>query len=129
MRPYICCFNPSDVVLRRVEQKDAYEVTFDFEMVPAQFQGQPDEAKYIERESVTLTITGPAWESGGFPSNRASLTAILYWHAIEALKRSENAVLINADNAQTFAVDPDRIEFPPKAPFEILRPVKMGFHT
>lgn len=129
MRVYICRFVPFDEQLWGLPNRDACYVVFRFELIPAEFFGQPDESQHTEQQSIGITVTGASFFEGGIPRDDEDKMRVLYWHAVKTLERDEDSLRIDSVYAAEHRVDPSRIVFPPSGPFEIVRPVKMGFHT
>ena len=127
MRPHMCRFVPCDERLSRLPDRDTYEIMFRFDVTPAEFFGQPDEAQHTARETVRITVTGPSFFEGGIPKDPDNKLRVLYWHAVKTLERGEASLCIDSEYAEDNRVDAARVTFPPTAPFLILRQVKMGF--
>jgi hypothetical protein len=123
----MCRFVPWDEKLQRMPNRDAYEVRFRFDLVPADFFGQPDEGQHTERVSVRITVTGPSFCREGIPEDEEPMMRVLYWHAVKTLERGEDSLDIDVDYAMNNRVNPSKIAFPPTGPFQMLRTVKMGF--
>lgn len=129
MRPYLCKFVPLDEQLWRLPNREAYEVTFRFDLTPIECVGQPDEEHHLERRNVRLTIEGPAFNENCIPTDPQAKMRVLYWHAVQTLKQGNDTLSIDSQYAAAHKPDPQKIVYPPNGPFEIILTPKMGFQA
>lgn len=126
MKLYLCRF-VSDEALQQLPNKDAYEIVFHFPLTPIGKVGQPDEERHVEHRDVRLTVDGMAFCDRGIPLDVQDKLRVLYFHAVETLKRGEDTLEIDRQYAHDHYADPNKIVYPPLAPFEIALIQKMGF--
>ena len=122
---YQCGYILSDESLRMVYGADLWWRDFDFQLTPEQYVGQPDEARHSKRVSVRIKITGPVLSR--VPEGKCQ--AMLYWLALGALRDAKEELTIQSKNAHEYieGVDVDRVDYPPKAPFQIQVSRPIGF--
>lgn len=113
--------------LRRIPNRDAYKVVFEFSVTPAEYFGQPDEAQYVEQRNVEITVAGRATRSGAIPKGDRDKMAVLYWHAVKTIEAGQDSLEINVEYASAHPVDPSKIEYPPTRAFPVFQVQKMGF--
>jgi len=126
MRQYLCEFVLSED-LCQIPGRDAYEAVFHFQLTPVECVGRADEEGHVERRDIRLAVDGTAFFKRGIPSDEQDKMRVLYFHAVETLKRGENTLEIDRQYVHKHYADPTKIAYPPPGPFKIALIQKMGF--
>lgn len=127
MREYACIEVRNDERLSAIPERDAFVIRFEFDIVPIEYHGKPNEKAYVETKSLRVKVSGSTLRHK-LPRDEADRMRILFYYATLSLSEGTEDLTVDSDYIDENPVVAERVSFPPKYPFNVDCVVRMGFH-